>query len=88
MMHWEPTATTTVGRHRELALAERAHETASEDGGDSVLQYLLGAVLAAVSRLGSRSLALAAALAFLVALLLLGLSPEDASAGVQWCPRC
>jgi hypothetical protein len=88
MLRWNPAEAVSYREIGREALPIPTRESASQDNQASAVQYLLDAVLDTVSRLGLRTLVLTAVLLVIVAALALGLTVQDASAGLRWCPQC
>lgn len=88
MMRWVPNDQTTAYDGAGVDDGEAVSPTKGRPTGDSMVRYLLDAVVASMAGLGARSIVVAVAMALIVATLLLGMTADEAAAVVRWCPQC
>lgn len=88
MMRWTPTDPTNARDDAGSADGDALAPTTGRVMEDSMMRYLLDAVAATVAGLGARSVVVAVTMALIVATLLLGLTADEATAMVRWCPQC
>ena len=88
MMRWTPTDVDGVREETESARTGAAPRATDPVGDGTFVRYLLDAVAAAVVGIGARSAVLLVVMAVIVAALLFGLSADDTTAAMRWCPGC
>jgi len=88
MMQWKPVDTTNLRNDAEAPSERDQPRSGVQVGGDPADRFLLDAAIDAFVRLGARSVVVMAVVAVIVATLVFGLGADNASAMVQWCPRC
>lgn len=87
-MRWTPVDSTTARNEAGFVDGDAETPTTGRMAGDSMMRYLLDAIVASVTVLGARSVVVAVVMALIMVTLFFGLTADEATAIARWCRTC